>query len=146
MVGLVGLAGLAVVAAAIAPLFDPMAAPSDLMITVGSSLGVALLVVALTWPLRYEMDLRELRVQSGLIRRRVALADVVRVETFVSPLASPTAPWTSRRVRVHADGRAHVDVGPADRTGFLAELLARAPQLQERSVGGRRIWLDPSRT
>lgn len=146
MLAVVGVALVAIVVAAVAPLFDPAASGRDVAITMGTSLLVVASTVALTVPLRYSMTLDELHVRAGLIRRTMRLEDVVRVETYTSPLASRTAAWTARRIRITAQGGRSLDVGPDDRTGFMAELLARAPQLQERVVAGRRIWLDPTRS
>ena len=146
VVVLVGIALVAMIAAGVAPLFDPAATASDLMATLGTALAVVVVTVALTVPTRYEMQRDTLHVQAGLVRQTVPLTEVVRVETHMSPLASPTSPWTSRRIRVVTVRGRRVDVGPEDRTGFMAELLARAPQLEERVVGARRVWLDPART
>lgn len=103
-------------------------------------------VVALTVPTRYELTLDELRVRAGLLRRAMAWRDVVRVELAFSLVSSTTAAWTSWRVYLtDADGRV-LDVGPADRIGFVAEVLARAPQLVEDPRAGRqRAWHDPTR-
>jgi len=146
MVAVVGIALTAILVTAVAPLFDPTASGRDLALTVGTSLLVIAVTAALTVPLRYAMTLDALHVQAGLIRHRMPLAEVVRVETYASPLASRTAAWTARRIRITAQGGRTLDVGPDDRTGFMAELLARAPHLQERVVGGRRLWIDPARS
>lgn len=143
IVGVVAVAGVATVVAGVAPLFDPNSTAGDLMVTLATSLAVLVAVLAVTVPLHYEVERDTLHVRAGVIRRSVALADVVRVETHQSPLASPTSPWTARRVRVITSAGRSIDVGPRDRTGFMAELLARAPQLEERAVGARRVWIDP---
>lgn len=138
-------AAAAMLVSAVAPAFDPNASPSDLWISLSATLGVPALVAVFVVPLRYELTLDELRIRAGLFRYRLRLADLVRVQPYDSPLSSPTAPWTMRRVRmVDVRGR-RIDVGPKDRTEFLAEVLARAPQLDERREGGRTIWVDPAR-
>jgi hypothetical protein len=145
MVGLLALAGPAVLVSGVAPAFDPSAAPGDLWISLSATSFVVALVAVFAVPLRYEATLEELRVRAGLFRYRMRFAEVVRLQAFDSPLSSSTAPWTMRRVRLtDARGR-RIDVGPNDRTGFLAEVLARAPQLEERHEGGRRFWIDPRR-
>ena len=114
---------------------------------------VALLTVAiwalvplLTLPTRYELTLDELRVRSGVLRTSLAWADVARVELTFSLVASTTAAWTFQRVALVTEGGRVLEVGPRDRLGFVAEVLARAPQLAEDpGAGAQRAWHDPAR-
>lgn len=112
------------------------------------SLAVMGLVLLLTVPLRYTVDSEAVRVRAGFMRFRWALADVVRMETAVGLVSSPTAGWTVHRVRLFdRNGRVLV-LGPADRDGFVAAVLARAPHLvaEPRGVEAKRtLWRDPSR-
>jgi hypothetical protein len=111
------------------------------------TLGTFGLVGALTLPTRYRLTLEALEVQAGLVRYRMAWPDVVRVSLAWSPVSSTTASWSFRRVRlVAADGRT-LEVAPRDRIGFVAEVLARAPQLapESTSAGPSRVWVDHPR-
>jgi len=101
---------------------------------------------ALMFPLRYELTLEELRVRAGLLRTAIAFADLVRLESTWSLVSTPTAGLTLRRVRlVGLRGRV-LEVGPRDPLGFVAEILARAPQLvADPSAGPQRAWHDPLR-
>jgi membrane protein YdbS with pleckstrin-like domain len=145
MVWLLAFAAPAVLVSGVAPAFDPSASPADLWISLSATTLVVALVAAFAVPLRYEMTLDELRVRAGLLRYRLRFADLVRLQPFDSPLSSATAPWTMRRVRLVDTRGRRIDVGPKDRVGFLAEVLARAPQLVERGEGDRTVWIDPSR-
>ena len=137
--------GLAMVAATVAVALDPGVGVGPLLLVVAIDLLTVGAVFALAYPIAYEVDADEVRVRAGLLRYRVALADLRRVAMTTSLVSSTTAAWTFRRVQL-VDGRGHVlDVGPADRIGFVAEVLARAPQLVEESGAGRaRAWRDPT--
>lgn len=106
------------------------------------------LILLLTMPLRYTVDAEALQVRAGVLRYRWALADLVRLETGVGVVASPTAGWTVHRLMLlDAKGRS-MELGPADRDGLVAALLARAPQLVAEtpsSRAGRKVWRDPKR-
>lgn len=101
---------------------------------------------ALMVPLRYELTTEALRVRFGLLRTAIAFADLVRVEPTWSLVSSPTAGLALQRVRLVAERGRVLEVGPRDRVGFVAEVLARAPQLvEDPSAGPRRAWHDPLR-
>ncbi len=111
------------------------------------TVGIFGLVGALTLPTRYRLTPEALEVQAGLLRYRMAWVDVVHVSIAWSPVSSPTATWSFRRVRLVAvDGRT-LEVGPRDRADFVAEVLARAPQLTPESTGAGpvRAWVDRPR-
>ena len=114
---------------------------------IGALLAVALPVMAaaalvglLAVPVAYELDDHAVRVRAGVTRVEVALRDVVRVERFESVLASPTAAWTARRLRLIDHAGRVVELGPADRDAFVAALRARAPHLAEDPSERGRAW------
>lgn len=136
--------GLAMVVATAAIALDPGVGVMQLLFVLAINLLTVGAVVALAYPIAYEVDAVEVRVRAGVLRHRVALADLRRVALTTSLVSSTTAAWTFRRVQL-VDRRGRVlEVGPADRVGFVAEVLARAPQLvQERSSNRARAWHDP---
>lgn len=112
------------------------------------SLGGIALVLLLIVPLRYTVDAEAIHVRAGVFRHRWALADLVRLEAGIGLVSSPTAGWTVHRVRLFGAGGRVMELGPADREGFVAAVLARAPQLLAEppaSSGRRRVWRDPRR-
>jgi hypothetical protein len=143
--GVMSLAVLAMLAAPVAVVLDPDAGGAFWWVAL-STVAILALVPLLTLPTRYELTLDELRVRSGVLRTRVAWADLARVELTFSLVSSTTAAWTFQRVALVTAGGRVVEVGPRDRLGFVAEVLARAPQLVEDASGGpRRAWHDPAR-
>ncbi len=143
--GVLSVAVLAMLAAPVAVAFDPDARGA-LWWVVLSTAAILALVPLLALPTRYELTLDELRVRSGVLRTRLAWADVVRVELTFSLVSSTTAAWTFQRVALVTEGGRILEVGPRDRLGFVAEVLARAPQLvEDASAGPRSAWRDPAR-
>ncbi len=144
VVVVLALAGLAMVVATAAVALDPGVGLTQLVLVVGINVLTGGAVVGLAYPIAYEVDADEVRVRAGLLRHRVALADLARVALTTNLVSSTTAAWTVRRVQL-VDRRGGVlEVGPADRVGFVAEVVARAPQLvEERSAGRARAWHDP---
>ena len=142
---IVGAALLGMVGSAVAVWLDPGATEARMPVLVMNVVVLAGLW-ALMVPLRYELTMDELRVRAGLTRHAIAWADLVRVEVGWGFVSSTTAGLTLRRVRlVGLRGRV-LEVGPGDRVGFVAEILARAPQLvADPSAGPQRAWHDPAR-
>jgi len=144
-VAIVAGALLAMLGSAIAVWLDPGAGATRVPVLV-----MVVVVFAGIWalmlPLRIEFTMEALRVRAGLLRRSIAFADLVRVESTWSLVSTPTSGLSLQRVRL-VDVRGKVlEVGPRDRVGFLAEVLARAPQLvEDPSAGPRRAWRDPAR-
>ncbi len=145
VVAVLAFAGLAMVTATVAVALDPGVGVEMLLLVVAIDMLTGGAVVALAYPIAYEVDAAEVRVRAGLMRYRVALAELKRVALTTSLVSSTTAAWTFRRVQlVDRSGRV-LEVGPADRVGFVAEVLARAPHLVEQSSAGRaRAWHDPT--
>jgi len=144
VVAILGAALLGMVGSGVAVWLDPGATAARLPVLV-----MVLVVLGGAWglliPTRYELTLDELRVRAGLVRYRMTWADLVRLESTWSLVSNTTAAWTLRRVRL-VDVRGRVlEVGPGDRQGFLAEVLARAPQLVSDATSSGPAWHDPAR-
>jgi len=145
LVGVLAVSLVMTAAAPVAVALDPVDSGATWWVAL-TTLAIWALVPALTMPTRYELTLDELRVRSGLLRTRLRWADVARVELTTSLVSSTTAAWTFRRVALVTEGGRVLEVGPRDRLGFVAEVLARAPQLVEDGAAGRaRAWHDPTR-
>ena len=80
-----------------------------------STVAILALVPLLALPARYELTLDELRVRSGVLRTRLAWADVVRIELTSSLVSSTTAAWAFQRVALVTEGGRVLEVGPRDR-------------------------------
>ena len=145
VIGILAVSLLAMVTVPVAVALDP-SARGDFWWVALLTVGIWTLVVVLTLPTRYELTLDELRVRSGVLRTSLRWADVVRVELTFSPVSSTTAAWTFQRVSLATQGGRVLEVGPRDRLGFVAEVLARAPHLVEAAGAARgRAWHDPAR-
>ncbi len=145
VIGVLTVSALAMVAVPVAVALDPTAR-GDFWWVAAMTVAIWGLVALLTLPTRYELTLDELRVRSGVLRTSVRWADVVRVELTFSPVSSTTAAWTFQRVSLVARNGRTLEVGPRDRPGFVAEVLARAPHLVEAPGAARgRAWHDPAR-
>jgi hypothetical protein len=145
VIGVLAVSALAMVTVPVAVALDPTAS-GDVWWVALMTIGIWALVVVLTLPTLYELTLDELRVRSGVLRTSLRWADVVRVELTFSPVSSTTAAWTFQRVSLVTQGGRVLEVGPRDRLGFVAEVLARAPHLVEVAGTARgRAWHDPAR-
>ena len=145
VVGVLAVSLVAMVAVPVAVALDPTARGDAWWVTL-MTVAIWGLVVLLTLPTRYELTLDELRVRSGVLRTSVRWADVVRVELAFSLVSSTTAAWTFRRVSLVTERGRVLEVGPRDRLGFVAEVLARAPHLvAEAGTARGRAWHDPAR-
>jgi len=145
VVVVVGMALLGMLGSVVSVWLDPGATAARVPALVMSLVVLAGIRVLMV-PLRYELTLDELRVRAGLTRSAIAWSALVRVEVVWSLVSNTTAGLSLRRVRlVGVRGRV-LEVAPRDRLGFVAEVLARAPQLVEDASGGpQRAWHDPAR-
>ena len=91
---------------------------------IGINLFVLGLLRATAWPVSYTIDGEMLIVRSGLVKIRIVLGSIVRVEPTRSPLSSPA--WSLDRLRiVFRTGQTTegaVLISPHDKRSFLAEL------------------------
>lgn len=87
------------------------------------TLGV---IVAVTVPCRYTLTADDLLIRCGLIRQRIPLRTISRVEPSSSIVSAPAL--SLRRLKVSYGRRAQY-ISPRDRAGFIAELTRRAPHV-----------------
>jgi hypothetical protein len=136
----------AMATAFVAVWIDPDVSHQGRLTMLAFHLGLVALFRVLIVPTLYVLTLDDLGVEAGLTRYRLAWADLVRVEVGWSLTSSTTAAWTVRRVTLVPERGRALAVGPSDRLGFLAEVLARAPQLvPDPRAGHQRAWHDPLR-
>lgn len=96
------------------------------MMTVIGSFALLMLVVALTaaFPLRYHLEETEIRIQSGWLVFRIALADIVAVSPSSPGLIAAPA-WSRDRIIItyRASGnRRSMHIAPEPREEFLTQL------------------------
>ena len=96
-------------------------APST--VAVAGVVIIAIVYLGAVFPMRYGIDDDVLVVRYGLIRQRVPLADITRVERTRNPLSSPAL--SLDRLMIHY-GRRRIMISPGEREDFLAELARRA--------------------
>ena len=99
---------------------------------VGSPAFVALLYLGLLLPVRYGMDDVHLHVQSGQLRQRIPLTEIVEVSPTRNPLSSPALSLDRLQVKFGARMFRSVMISPVDRDGFLEELARRAGMTRTR--------------
>ncbi len=124
-------AGLGMLAAGIA------AAVSLGSVTAVAPIGiVALVILALMWPLYYEITDAELTIRAGVVRWHIPLSNIVRVRPSSSAVSSPALSLDRLEIAYEKNGALkRVLISPADAENFLCDLRARAPQLHP-SAGG----------
>lgn len=90
-------------------------------------LGVVALYVVVVWPVVYELTDDAIVVRFGLMRSRITYRSLRGVKPTRSILASPAL--SLDRLAFDTGGSPAPMISPADRDGFLADLVARAPHL-----------------
>ncbi len=102
----------------------------SLLIVIGTVTGVVLL--ALTYPLCYQITSSELIVRCGiLMRQHIPLASLDRVEPSRNPVSAPA--WSLDRLRVdyRKNGRsAFVLISPQNKFAFMEELASTDADLK----------------
>ena len=88
---------------------------------------VGLLYVGLVWPIAYEVTDEALVIRFGLMRSRVPYAKIKAVRPTRTILSSPAL--SLDRLHVDCGNPLGPNISPADRDGFYAALLAKAPHL-----------------
>lgn len=89
---------------------------------------IVLLYVGLVWPISYEVGDDGLVIRFGLARSRVPYATLKAVRPTRSPLSSPAL--SLDRLHLDSGNPLGPNISPADREGFYAALLAKAPHLK----------------
>lgn len=87
-----------------------------------------LLYVLLVFPVSYRLESEALLIHSGILRWRVPYVQMRSVQPTRGMLAIPAMSLDRFEILYGAAGRALIS--PRDRRAFLADLHARAPQLQ----------------
>ncbi len=89
---------------------------------------VATIYGTLLWPIQYEVHSDILVVRFGLVRKRIALADVRKVSPSRNPLSSPAL--SLDRIRIDYGNHGFVLVSPGDRVGFAYAIREHAPHVE----------------
>ena len=91
-------------------------------------------LVALAYPVHYELSTTTLRIHSGWVARfTIVLEAIDGARPTRSPLSA--AAWSLDRLRIDYRSRGrqrYTLISPAQRDAFLRDLLARCPQLTAR--------------
>lgn len=90
------------------------------------TLVLAAVYVGLVFPMRYGLTETHLVVRHGLVRQRVAFADITSVTPTRSPLSSPALSLDRLRITFGTGHFKCVLISPADKKQFLVELALRA--------------------
>ncbi len=104
--------------------------PGEAWFAFGLSAFLAALVFLIGIPCRYTLASDHLLIQSGLIRQRIAYADITDVVPSRSLWAAPA--MSLRRVKVSYRGRFQL-VSPKERERFIGELRARVERARASS-------------
>lgn len=84
----------------------------------------ALIVLAFTTPMRYQIEDREIAVRFGLFRVRIRVDEVVEVVPSFSLLSSPA--WSLDRVKIHFERNGKLRtllISPEDKHAFMEHLV-----------------------
>ncbi len=100
--------------------------PVDLGL-VALPLGVLAAVWAIAYPCEYSFEGDMLVVRSGLLRIRIPLLSITRVEPSRSLLSAPA--WSLDRLLIRYGRKQRVLISPREKAAFVAELEMRAPHL-----------------
>jgi len=100
----------------------------------------SLLLVVLSFPLRYTLQADRLHIQSGRLDWDVPYRSLGRVAPSRNPLSAPA--WSLDRLRLDYAGGGFILISPADRGAFLQELAARCAHL---ALSGEVLIIAPAR-
>jgi hypothetical protein len=123
---------------------DPGARPVAGWVTLVTALSI-LAIVATIYPTRYTLTPSALEVRAGFFRFHAPWEEIEALDLRTSLVSSITAGWTFQRVGIVRRRGFPLEVGPADRLGFVVEVLARAPQLLPDPKDPRRSWVAARR-
>jgi hypothetical protein len=121
---LIGLA-LSVPAYAIAALLA--ADGTETMIFLSIAAFTALLLIGLVWPVRYTLEDDRLVIRFGLVRQRIAYADLEEVAPTRTLISGPALSLDRLAVR-HRKGSTLIS--PKEKDAFLRDLAGRDPGLE----------------
>jgi hypothetical protein len=123
---------------------DPDARPAAWWVTLVTLVTLGA-VAAILYPTRYTLTPTALVVRAGFLRLRVPWEEIDGLDLRTSLLSSMTAGWTFERVGIARRQGFPLELGPADRIGFVVEVLARAPQLQPDAKNPKGSWVAAPR-
>lgn len=114
----------------------PVATIGGLAIAISSGHGIAVaamgvgviaaIYLGLVFPMRYGIDSAHVVVRHGVVRQRIALGDILEVESTRSPLSSPALSLDRVRITFGRGFFKSAMISPAAKVEFLAELAQRA--------------------
>ena len=110
--------------------------PVSLTYRLGMGALAAVFVVFMLWVYfgtYYELTDEVLKIRSGPIRSTIPLHTIEAIEPMRSPLSSPAL--SMDRLQIRYDRYGFTMVSPEDKQRFIAELVSRAPSLQEAGAG-----------
>ncbi|MFQ6022293.1 MAG: PH domain-containing protein [Acidiferrobacterales bacterium] len=97
----------------------------------GSALFYVGIILALAYPVDYEITRSSLRIRSGLLRFEIPLSAIERVRPTRNPLSAPA--WSLDRLRIdyRQNGRSRLAlISPENKTSFLRALAQRTESLE----------------
>lgn len=100
--------------------------PIDLGL-VALPLGVLAAMWAIAYPCEYSFESDKLVVRSGLLRIRIPLLSITRVEPSRSLASAPA--WSFDRLLIRYGRTQRVLISPREKAAFVAELEMRTPHL-----------------
>ena len=100
--------------------------PIDLGL-VALPLGVLAAMWAIAYPCEYSFEADKLVVRSGLLRVRIPLLSITRVEPSRSLASAPA--WSFDRLLIRYGRTQRILISPREKAAFTAELEKRAPHL-----------------
>ena len=103
------------------------AVQKDFLVVLATGLVPILLVTWMLFDTGYDITATELRVRCGPIRTAVPLEKLSRISPTSSIMSAPAL--SIDRLEVSYNRFDTVVISPADKRGFLAAILARAPQV-----------------
>ena len=107
---------------------EPVIIMTFTLILIGTA---SVLVVWILLATYYTFENQFLAVRCGPMRLRVPLEKITEVAPSRSPLSGPALSLDRLKIK-HRGSTIGVLISPVDKSGFLTELAARAPQLQRR--------------
>lgn len=96
-----------------------------------------LIVLLLTYPLRYEVTPAQLRVRCGVMRWLIPLSSIEEVRPTRNPQSAPT--WSLDRLQIDylKNGeRRSLLISPEDKSAFIRDVASVAPDLE---ISGDRL-------
>ncbi|QEI06300.1 PH domain-containing protein [Pigmentiphaga aceris] len=97
-------------------------APLAALISLGVAIFTGAIVAVMTMPCRYELEENHLLIRCGMIRQRIAYADITGIAPSRSLLSAPAL--SIRRVKINFRHGTQL-VSPREREAFIVDLQQR---------------------